>query len=43
MPAEALVLSGPDPTTLNRTSESALNDFARKRAEDSSAALIGPM
>ena len=43
MPADALVFSGPEPTTLKRTSESALNDFARKRAEESSAALTGPM
>ena len=43
VPAEALVLSGPAPTTLKRTAESALNDLARKRDAESSAALIGPM
>ena len=43
IPADALVLSGPDPTALKRTALSALNDFERNRTLDSSAALIGPI
>ena len=42
-PADSLVFSGPEPTTIKRISLSALNDFARNRAADSKAALIGPM
>jgi len=43
IPAEALVLSKPAPTALNRTWEKLLKDFARKARDESRAALTGAM
>ena len=41
IPADAEVLRSPGLTELNRTLENALNDFAKKHKDESSAAFAG--